>query len=367
MKSVFLLLFFIVTTDIVSAQDCNCQEDFEFVVNYYEENLPGFMDNVTESNREDYIELKNELFDLSQVYCKDQDLCFKTLLIYVEFFKDNHSSIYANGSVNVDESNAEEVNQFLLSESFKRCEIVKDYISTSGNPIKEIENTYRTKDAAYTVAIVKNENTFRDYVGIITDSKTPLWQQVQVKFELKKVGEDTYDMFLYMRDHSLRYYKNVKLVDGVLNDSWYNVNLDELKSYNIDIASNGLTFEELSEEVNYMYLPTFDGSWYDDISRFYQKHDATIKAKSYLIIDVRNNGGGSDACASHLLQYMYTKPFQSDEVEVFATVENIRKSSEWYEEMKEDTLNFSRDFLEGFAEEIATMRSEPSFQEAQEN
>ncbi|MDG1261530.1 MAG: hypothetical protein P8O05_07200, partial [Flavobacteriales bacterium] len=62
-----------------------------------------------------------------------------------------------------------------------------------------------------------------------------------------------------------------------------------------------------------------------------------------------------------------TKPFQSDEVEVFATVENIRKSSEWYEEMKEDTLNFSRDFLEGFAEEIATMRSEPSFQEAQEN
>ena len=45
----------------------------------------------------------------------------------------------------------------------------------------------------------KNKNLNRDYVGIIIDSKTPLWKKGQVIFELKKVSKNTYDMLLYMR------------------------------------------------------------------------------------------------------------------------------------------------------------------------
>ena len=94
---------------------------------------------------------------------------------------------------------------------------------------KKLKTFTKTKDAAYTVKITQNENDFRDYVGVILDSKTPLWKKGQVKFELKKVEEDKYDMFIYMRNHSLRYHKNVKLVNGILNDSWFNVQLEEKK------------------------------------------------------------------------------------------------------------------------------------------
>lgn len=360
MKPHFILLILLMTTQFVKSQDCNCQKDFEFVVNYYEENLPGFIDNVTNHNIEDYNKFKNTLLNLSKNYCNDEGLCFKTLLVYVEFFKDNHSSIYTNNSINVNESKKREVKQFLNSNLFKNREIIEDINFSITNPIQAIENKYQTKDAAYTIAIVKNKNNFRDYVGVIVDSKTLLWKKGQVKFELKQVKEDTYDMFMYMRNHSLRYYKNVKFINGILNDNWYNVNLDEKKSYNIDLANTELTFKEIDEEINFMYIPTFDGNWYSEISKFYEQHNATIRAKPYLIIDVRNNGGGSDACVSPLLDYIYTKPFESDIVDVYATKENIRKSLEWFERMKKDTANFSEEFLEGFEEEIATMSSVPN-------
>lgn len=360
MKLYFITPLFFLLHFSVKAQDCDCHNDFEFVVNYYEENLPGFKDNVSDSNIDDYNQFKNNLSTLSKSYCSDEDLCYKTLLVYVEFFKDNHSSLYTNNSVYIDENNAKEVEQFLLSRRFKNREIIKNYNSLSKNAIQNIENCYQTKDKTYSVVIVENKNEFRDYVGIIIDSKTPLWKEGQVKFELKKIKENTYDMFLYMRSHAVRYYKNVKLENGVLNDDWYNTQLTDRKSYNIEMPYTDLTFTELDDETNYMYIPTFDGNYYAKIAEFYAQYDTLIQAKPYLIIDVRNNGGGSDACVSPLLKYIYTKPFKDDIVDVYATKENIRKYSEWYEVMKNDTANFSAEFLKSFKAEIETLKTVPN-------
>ena len=191
----------------------------------------GFKDNVTEDNLEAYQIFKKNLFEQSKNYCNDEDFCFKTLLVYVEFFKDNHSSIYKNQAANVDERNQEAVDEFLRSNLFKNRETIENIQLNKNNPIHHIENQYQIKGGTYTVAVMKNENMFRDYVGVITDSKTPLWQKGQVKFELKQVKDGIYDMFMHMRNHSLRYYKNVKMVDGVLNDNWFNVTLKEQNAY----------------------------------------------------------------------------------------------------------------------------------------
>ena len=98
MKSVlFLFLIFIVSSSC--AKNCKCEDELRFVVDYYEENLPGFIDNVNEDNLNEYNQFKKRLFKQSKGYCNDEDLCFKTLLVYVEFFKDNHSSIYKNKTI----------------------------------------------------------------------------------------------------------------------------------------------------------------------------------------------------------------------------------------------------------------------------
>ena len=39
---------------------------------------------------------------------------------------------------------------------------------------------------------------------------------------------------------------------------------------------------------------------------------------------VRNNGGGSDRNASPLLKYIYTKPLEEDNVDLYVTKDNIK-------------------------------------------
>lgn len=61
----------------------------------------------------------------------------------MEFFKDNHSSIYTNKSISVDESSEEEVNKFLLSDTFRNREIIENILLSTNNPIADIENQYQ--------------------------------------------------------------------------------------------------------------------------------------------------------------------------------------------------------------------------------
>lgn len=339
-----------------NAQDCKCEKELDFVTDYYEENLPGFMDNVNEKNVKSYNKFKAGLKKQTKTKCDNENECFKILLTYVEFFKDNHSSIYQNRDFKIDEKNSAEVNKFINSKKILEREIINNPKIKRNSAINNIENTYQSDDSTYTVSIIRNKNSFRDYVGIIEDSGTPLWKKGQVKFELKKVGENTFDMFLYMPDHSMEYSKNVKLKNGILNDRWFNINLEERKSYNIS-AGEELAFKELDKETNYMYIPTFSGKRHARLVEFYKRNDSLIQSKPYLIIDVRNNGGGNDDCVKPLLKYIYTKPFYDDSTDIYSTKENIRKSIKWYEETKNDTVNFDKEFFKGITDEINRMQS----------
>jgi C-terminal processing protease CtpA/Prc len=108
-----------------------------------------------------------------------------------------------------------------------------------------------------------------------------------------------------------------------------------------------------------MRIPTFSGNWTAKLDSFYRANHLQIISKPKLIVDVRNNGGGSDAAAFQLLEYMYSKPFLSDQVDLYVTEENIRKSAEWYEENKGDTINFDAEFMAEILDEIERMKSAP--------
>lgn len=221
--------------------------------------MPGFKDNVDEKNIKTYNNFKNKLLRQSQEYCNEKENCLKALLIYVEFFSDNHSSIYSSNK-KVDDTKPGEVEKFIDSEVFKETEIIHKYSLNIHNKISNIENVYEKNGGTYTVAIIKSKTTFRDYVGVITDSKTPLWIKGQVNFELKKVGTNSFHMYSYGQNHRIRYFKNVKFRDGILNDEWFNINLKEKKVNNV-ISARELIFKEIDKHTNYMYIPTFSSDW----------------------------------------------------------------------------------------------------------
>jgi hypothetical protein len=81
----------------------------------------------------------------------------------------------------------------------------------------------------------------------------------------------------------------------------------------------------LSDSTFLIRVPSFDISWKAVLESLLTRSDAEIRRRPNLIIDVRNNGGGSDATFSPLIAYLYTKPIQEEGVEVLASPDNITK------------------------------------------
>jgi len=355
-KLIIIPLFLLL---VACSEHCKCEDDFHFITKYIESNLPGFYDNVDDVNNEQYRAFKTSLKNQAVASCGDRFDCFKILTTYVEFFKDNHTRIIDENRIDLDEADEESLNKFFQTDLFLEWERIdlNDKLITV-NPITQLENIYQTKDSVYTVSVVKSEKGLRSYAGVILESKTPLWENGQVKFELIKTSDNLYDMFLYNRDYTLRYIKRVELKSGILGNVWFNAELQNRNTYSTDVFSE-MKFIEINDTINYIRIPSFSGQRGSALDSLYKKHDTNIQSKPYLIIDVRNNGGGSDENARPLLKYIYTKPFHYDNVEIYVTKENIRKWEEVYELIREDTLNFPKEIAFLIEDEVERMKQAP--------
>ena len=61
MKKAILLFILFLISEISFSQTCKCETELKFVSNYYEKNLPSFIDNVNSSNRKQYEKFKKLL------------------------------------------------------------------------------------------------------------------------------------------------------------------------------------------------------------------------------------------------------------------------------------------------------------------
>ena len=179
---------------------------------------------------------------------------------------------------------------------------------------------YETADSSYKVAVVKSKTKFRDFVGVIIDSKTKLWKKGQVKFELKEKSKNLYEGFFYSRNHSLSYKTVVPFNNGILGDNWFKSETQNKINHSLNLDRK--TKFEVKDDVAYLRIPTFSGNSFKELSKLYTESSAEIHKTPYLIIDVRNNGGGSDSNVRPLVDYFYTTPISiKEKLEVFASKE----------------------------------------------
>jgi len=357
----FLITLCLLSTLLCRAQsDCSCQKELEWVAAYYQRNLPGYTDNVNPQTQPEFEELKKELSQQA-AQTDGKVKCFKILTRFVEYFRDNHSRIMMSFP-NVDESKAEEVKQFKASDLFQQRERVNlSPEQLEQHPLEDMLGIYQTVDEAYTIALIPRETQAgkaKEYVGVITASKTELWEPGQVKLELIAKENGNFEAFVYMRNHSLVYYPDFVIKNGRMGSGWFKTNLPEKVNHAVNHDFN-LAYRKLDEQTSYLRIPTFSGRWSARLDSFYKAVAKDVRSTPHLIIDVRNNGGGSDDNVQPLLDYIYTNPLQGDVVEVYATADNIAKWEEWYEDAKKDRKNFGKSDLAWFKNEIRKMKAAP--------
>jgi len=318
------LLFF---TPQLFAQNCDCSTQFSTVVTYFENNNPAFQ-KIKADRKEHQVYIAGVKKLQKQVKKEgDIDRCILYLDRYVSLLKDHHSGIGFNLE-RKDLGTAELIEQFKHSAGYQKFEKLS---IDSGQVVsllmtkqaEDIEGIY--SDGRNTVfGIIKKENTPGKYIGVVL-KQNKLLDIGHVLLELTQKQKNSYDIVYnigLLGFNFQKIFKSLDIKNGQISSFGF------FKTLNATSGGKPYEFKPLDSSTNYLRLGSFDGSLTEELDVFYDSIGGQIKNKPFLIVDLRNNGGGSERSYLKLIQYAYTKPLQIDPAEVWVSSENIKRYEE---------------------------------------
>jgi hypothetical protein len=311
---IFLSSIFAVSNS--PAQDnCGCEQALNQLIRKVETEYPGFKDKT--KNIQIYDNFKSNLLVKAQAIKESN--CIELLRSYKDFFKDGHMSIYP---VNSDQQNSNTENKITLNMTdFQKR------ISVTNDPLEGI-----WRSGNYKVGIAKSNN---EYQGFIIEADTTYWKPGEIKFRLFENGKANY----YLRDHSLSQ-EIYDLVDGWVLFFQYSKYFKETPKPNLtekEIQSkrneiDGCYFKQITGKTALLGLSSFEHNYVERIKKLLTDNKQAIETSENLIIDVRNNLGGTYEAYEDLFPYILTNPVRGLGMEFLATQTLIDDIQTWYDD-----------------------------------
>lgn len=309
MKNLLYLVPLFFTTLSFGQQNCNCEKALTNLVSKIENEYPGFAEKTKDTLL--YNSLKKELIVKSKKLNDEQ--CLNVLKQYTSFFKDGHIWILPN-----EQEKPPIVGQKIEDKQLKiNIEAFKKRIKKSKDKLEGI-----WKDENYSVGVTKTgENK---YTGFIIESNNPNWKPKEIKFIL----EDKENITYYLLDHS-SYKDTYELADNYilhinnLKANFVNQNIfKKLKKTEVKDKINeldGFYFKKLTDKSSMIRISSFNYPYIERIEKLISDSRTSIENSENLIIDIRNNGGGTDGAYKNLLPFIMTDNIRDIGVEVLAT------------------------------------------------
>lgn len=311
--SAILLTFF--TQLNLQAQTCNCKSNFEWVKTTFEQNDAGF-DYVVQLKGLAEYQKHSELFAAKTATITDMVTCTEEIYNWLKFFRKGHIAIELSTQPKTTTSKPVPIVEELVVDVPR----LKQQLDSA----KTFDYTGIWSSGAYTVAIVKQQG---EWVGSVLASNNKDWLPNQVKLKIASVGSNKETVY-FMGDHSLRIIKQPQLLGANI------LKLDDImfrRMFSKWPDNPALELEmrclqakmPLCEKINnttvLLRIPSFDESQKRSIDSLLADKEKLIAKSKYLIIDLRNNGGGSDISFQGLLPYLYTQPIREVGVRFLST------------------------------------------------
>lgn len=358
MKLLFFVLLLGLPTWAAQAQapPCACLTDFDFTVQYVERNLPAAQG----TRPPGYARFKRQL---RRAVARDPVAahCLQYLNRYVATFHDSHSDVSGDPAAAgpaVPETDSVAVAAFRASPLFRHTECVRLLPLARPTQVTDLGGRYQTPDSTYTIQLQRSQTPLRDYVGVIVRARTPLWQPGQVKLELRRNPDGrTFSGVQYQRNHTAQVLPPVWLEQGRLrNTSWQQVGSPPLPPP----ASGQAQFRLLDSTTTYLRLPSFASTGTRQLDSLYRLAAPAIRRHANLIIDVRDNGGGSDQNVEPLIPFFTTGPFADDQLEeYFVTPDNIQRFAEYLHGLQQDSAQVGAATLRHVRQQLAWLQRAP--------
>lgn len=301
-----LILWTVFLCFTAQAQECNCNKELDYIQHFMEQNYVGFKDKVNPATRSSYVKTKAALLKLSKSPGAKTE-CLLLISKYLDWFGDNHIQVRSTfDALKTDTA-------FALRSPVTPIPSSRLAALTSS---KGIEGIYIFRfDSSYRIAVMKEAGKPYDYKGVMLESKLSHWKPGMIKFLAYRVNDSLYKGVLFMRNHMPKvdwFFIGKNTIGG---DWLREGTVAEKTSYNYEPVASRL----LNNQTLYMKIANFSPANAKNIDSMVKSREAELKSFPYLVLDLRNNGGGSDFAYTPLIPYLYTSPVKNIGVDVYST------------------------------------------------
>jgi hypothetical protein len=309
-KLIFVLTA-ILSLEKTYAQTCDCEAEFKHVKDLMEQNYAGFKDKQALMTKAGYEKLVNEFLQYSKLPHSNEE-CIFILSQFLDNFKDNHVSVRSNLGGKTDSAFIKQRQIIEISDE-KYKELLK-------SKSKEGIYYFNWDTAAYKIAVIKDKTPIHDYIGVIVSSNLPGWKKGMLKLDAKMVNDSVAKGVLYMRNQ-MPAVNGFMFKGNTIYGDWQRVGTVREKQQPANYVP--VASKKLDDKTLYIKISNFGTSNAKNIDSVFKVNEEALKNMPYLVLDLRNNGGGADYTYEPILPYVYTNPVRSIGVDVFATETNI--------------------------------------------
>lgn len=329
MRSILVIAMLLIIIN-GKAQTCNCEKEFLFIKNAVEQNFSGFNDKIKAVTKEAYDKKVDELLKLTHNKFAG-DNCIFIISKYLDIFKSHHLGFYGTSDpYKTDTDFVSHRPTFKITD--KEIKRLKNSVSWEGI-------YYSIYDSSYKIAVVKDPTPVHDYVGVLLDTKLQTWKKGTIKFEGKLVNDSLLTGLLYMRN------QYPKLESFLLWDDNNRIGGDwrregaPIKKNPTSSPSNEhfstIDAKQLTSNTFYIRIASFDISYKPVIDSILNANETILNSAENLILDLRDNGGGSDDSWQGLIPYLYTQPIKAIGADLLATETTISAYTKKYLQNKD--------------------------------
>jgi len=335
-----LSLFLLLAVIKAKAQNCNCGDNFSFMVERIKKNYVGYPDKITKENRKQF-----EVFtdSLQQIANKtESNKCISLCNEWLNFFKDQHMILAFN-----EENPKNAIMEFFIKEEKTTWDEdkLKTYLAKHKNQTDSIEGIWSNSTNSRKYGIVRDSSKKDNFIGFIIKGDGVLWVPQQIKFKIIKTNKNYRFTSFLAKDHS-NYPSKISLIRDTVEFTGLGklYKNDVPKNMSYDVSSP--KFKKLDDKTCLLTIPSFNIMYRKKTDSLMITSASILEKANHLIIDLRNNTGGSVSAFEKILPYLYTNPIQTDGGQVLATDDNIKDGfEEISSELPEDIQKYFRDNL----------------------
>ena len=259
----------------------------------------------------EYLKQKKIILNIAKKKSTEKE-CLGVIQFYLSSLRDNHQKL-------------EVTNDYYPFKTFQDSISVKRFLDQNvenfklkGTTDKGILGNWYYQDGTFAIEIQKNLKKGRNYIGALTADFVTNKIFLGTKGDLKIEFYQNSQKELYAVYWSFGQVPSVFKVDFTDDTLRLGRSLvfykdkSKLNSASNYKVQNATFFKVLSQKTNYLRIHTFDFGNKKNIDSIILKNQEKLSSKENLIIDIRNNGGGSDLSYYPILPFiMDKKTYQS--------------------------------------------------------